>query len=185
MKNIKFKHNNVLSLKSWIIFIVIELILVSVFFVALYDTRLFDQTNTYTVTGTMDNIDVRDYPGHLAFAYITINDETYRLTWIVPNKREGINALVNADEKIFSFTIQKHRDIGYIGREKQIVDIRSENKIYYDINDHNSESRSTRIMVCIAFSLLLFSVTFIWMYFVKLMLPKKKGEMKKVTIFGK
>ena len=146
------------AVKYSLIFIAIQTVILSLFFVVLYDTRPKNSENTEVIAGIVENVTIWDPPKQAPQIYITVNGEEFYLYWI--NSAESYKtALVGLkEEQNIYLTVQKTKDIGYWKNQREIVDIRSNSQVYYDISYHNSHMRFSRIGACIF-------IPIIWLFF--------------------
>lgn len=143
------------AVKYSLIFVSIQVVILSLFFVMLHDTRQKNSDNTEIITGTVEKIETwKPFRAHSSLQiFITVDGEEFFLSWENISALDGIK-----EEKTIYLTILKDKDITYWGNQREIVDIRSDSKVYYDIAIHNSHMRFSRIGACIF-------IPVIWLFF--------------------
>ncbi len=162
-KNKKIKFNA----KMFLAWMMVEVLFLSLFLVCLHDSRPKNNMNTEVITGPLENIEAHKMIGHVAKIYVTINNETYILYWRSPENYLEVLPEIKK-EKTISITIHKNKDILYFSPKKEVVDLRTESTVYYDISYHNSEMLKTRVLTYAFWGTMMIIIAYLGIYFSRL-----------------
>ena len=152
------------------LFAVFQLIVLFIFGVSLYDNRIKNDKNTEIITGSVQNIYYDEPHGksnHRTSVYITIGGEEFFLVVTHPNtseyshkeiveeieKNDTVTATVTKDKQ-FTLFPNKYPAVGPgTGKagKREIVELRENETVYYDISLHNSYARTEKVFAIIVF----------------------------------
>ena len=146
MKNNKSKK----ILANVIKFLIIESLLISLLIVTCWGNRQHTETNTTKIYGKIDSIDLPHVYSALSSnqpTYFEVNGEQYVMYW-----KDGSRSVEDVvpellGETAIIITLAKSR---LFGNEMEVVDIRTEDTVYYDVsitNEWNENNRTTSLIV--------------------------------------
>ncbi len=128
--------------------IVIEIVIILFFSLAIYEQRTPTEENTYQITGKIEDYHIsrsvryRDYVFWMDGVKYNLNRFFY--TSREDSSQDRIDRIMTENE--VTLTVMETFSIG-----KWIVDIRSENQIYHDIEDEQSYRNSQRTSAIVGF----------------------------------
>lgn len=136
------RKNNIKTIKYVTVFIVIQLIILNSFGTIFYEQRQATVENTQTVVGYADFVQKKD----LSIPMVVYIDSTgYRFDsdtylFFQKDKVSNLTSKVSSDK----LTIRYYKSYGL--RYNVIVDIRSDEYVYYTMEDYNENKYSDRIV---------------------------------------
>lgn len=176
------KANSKRIIKLFVIFAVFQLIVLFIFGVSLYDNRIKNDKNTEIITGSVQDIYYDEPHGksrHRASVYITVDGEEFFLIMTHPNtskyshkeiveeieKNDTVTATVTKDKQ-FTLFPNKYPAVGPgTGKagKREIVELRENETVYYDISLHNRYVRSQTILSSVLFFIIeIISISVFW-----------------------
>ena len=132
--------------KTCIAFFLVELTIISVMVYYYIDQAPITNDNSITISGIPENFEILELR-HATHLYFMLNGEQYRVTGQYAKQpvEEWMNQFKTEDKVI---AIVK-KDIGLFDTCRYVVDLRSENTIYCDVDDYNKEVKYNRIIGCV------------------------------------
>ena len=149
----KHKENLVKLLKTIVFFVLSEIILVCLFFSVTVNNSQLNENNTIKNVVKINEVYVQKNPNRSDKLYFLINTEEYYLVWHDFNKGYT-NILQDLKfEDSVVITVRNSSNIFSWEQRKEIVDIRTEEDIYYDIrysNIYREENLTAGIIAVVA-----------------------------------
>lgn len=133
--------------------ILIEIAIILFFSCAIYEQRTPTEENTYQITGKVEDYHIDHLSRHNWNYYFWIDGVKYKLDRFFHTSREDssqtrIDQIMAEDE--ITLTVMDSFRIG-----KWIVDIRSQNTVYHDIEDAQDYRSSQRTLAIVSFIMIL------------------------------
>ena len=156
------KKNNFKKLiKNIIKFVIIEVLLICLLIAVLFDNRQYTEYNTIKIYTKVDSVDFPVvYSGYSSrkAIHLVVGNEKYAMYW--HDRKNSYRNLVPdlLDEQKVQLTLAKSF---IFGDEMEIVDIRSENTVYYDISITNNWNKNNQKAGAAAIGFLLGAYTII------------------------
>lgn len=158
------------SVEIFIKFIVCNLILLLCFVWMIVTTQQATTANTYSLEATIVDSYIRNIPSRADKVYFKTSEGDFWITWNTGDKY--INSFVDeiSDEpSVCLIVLNNSYDFIITGHEmKEVVDIRSDTRIYYSATDYNKSQKDNRIAGICSFVLffLIFNTYFSVIFFV-------------------
>lgn len=139
-------------LKTIIIYVILQTFVICCVLDSVLCVMPATEQDTQKITGVVTNI---EYPysfhrGGAPNVYLTVNGEKYVLSWLIPNRREYKEIIepIKTENKVTVMVVEDKSFIPSFRKDmKSIVDIRSDTKVYCDIEEMNRGRMSSMITV--------------------------------------
>ena len=126
-------------IKKIMLFVIVQALFIGVFSVMLNQSRIATNENTKTIVGFAEDVSKSNLNKQI---HICFDSEDYRYGAGLFNKYSGDNLVKDLLSK--KLYVKYYKCIGTFGFYNQIVDLRSETKIYYTMNNYNDYCYSVR-----------------------------------------
>ena len=140
--------------------IALQLILVSAFAIMLYGIQNATTDNTYVLETEITDVKISDGSNKLTMLYFDTDENSYRITWRVYEESYDFDSFDKLkkdliEDSSLKITVvdnsEKHSSV--YGETLQVVDIRSDSAIYYDIANYNQWQNENRIILFVVFAI--------------------------------
>lgn len=140
--------------------IVIQLLLISVFTIMMIDTQKATKDNTYILDTKITDVKVKDVPNKLTTLYLNTPKDSYRITWKVYEETYNFVSFENLrkdlmEDSAVKITVLKNskKHSAMHGEALQVVDIRSDSTVYFDVANYNQWQNSNRTILFVTFAI--------------------------------
>ncbi len=138
----------------------IQLLLIAVFTIMLIDTQKATKDNTYILDTKITDVKVKDIPNKLTTLYLNTPKDLYRITWKVYEETYNLVSFENLrndlmeDSSIKITVLEKSKKYSTMyGETLQVVDIRSNDSVYFDVANYNQWQNSNRTILLVVFAI--------------------------------
>ncbi len=140
--------------------VVLQVVLISLFTIMLSDTQKAKKDNTYILDTRITDVKVKDIPNKLTTLYLNTPVDSYRITWKVYEETynfvsfENLRKDLMEDSSLKITVLEKSKKYSAMyGETLQVVDIRSDETVYFDVTNYNQWQKSNRIILFFTFAI--------------------------------
>ena len=156
----KLNHENKVKLIKFTVSYILKMLLLLYLLFACVSEAM--PSTQRVITGPVQNIEVDDNPGYFDVINITINNETFPFVWDRLQNRSEVFNLILLESEVF-ITVKKYKNFFLIGDSfiERIVDIRTNDRIYYDI-EYSNDMQIVYLILSICLFIFLALVFSVW-----------------------
>lgn len=142
---------------SYLLFIIIQIVLIVLFVTAIIQRRPVSQENTDTVSFIVDNVEKVDL--------FTLNNHTNEKIYLYNDSDRYIYGLDKSPKNLENTFLNKKLTVMYEKETNIAVDIRGEDTVFYTIDDYNKQQKSQLLFGIIGLSVFeLLLIVFFYIY---------------------